>query len=82
MGGGGPDMPVPIDPNQANSQVDDLISQQAGSLIESLLPSVDDIAKILKDNNFNVTDQNELLIDLTQIIRQNLNLSNLDLTIP
>lgn len=33
-----------------------------------LMPSTKEIANILKQNNFNVTDNNELVIDVNKLI--------------
>ena len=53
---GGGDDKSPLTSSALNGQVDMKIQEQAGTLVESLLPSVEEIAKILKDNNFTVTD--------------------------
>lgn len=72
----------PVTESSVNNQVEKVIQEQAGSLIESLLPSEAEVAKILKDNGFKVTDENEVVIDLTSVIRENVNLNDLNLTLP
>lgn len=58
------------------------LNEQLGTLFKQLLPSPSEVAKILKENNFNVTNDDTVVIDINQIIRDNVNLSAIDISIP
>jgi len=47
-----------------DQSVNQELNDQVGLLLEQLLPSTKEIAKILRQNNFNVTADDKLLIDV------------------
>lgn len=65
-----------------DDQINQEVNDEVGSQLNALLPSVDEVAGLLKENGFNVSDDNNLVVDINQVVRDNLNLSSFDITIP
>lgn len=73
-GGGGGEAGVPFGNADASGEItnstsidqtlNQQVNEQAGVLFKQLLPSTKEVAKILRDNNFNVTEDDKVLIDV------------------
>lgn len=72
-----------VSSTQSSDQLQAQLNSSMSGLIAQLLPSRDELLRILRDDaNLPINDQNEVEIDLSQIINQTVNFTDYNFTIP